>query len=322
MRSLMRSFYRDVIPMRLLGNFRQSIIPKPFNLTYGSCYRSHEFLDNLEKMCYISKKEDLYFPEKEIDTINNRVYIFNDVMKDHLDKLNNHPVLALQRNSDIRFFMENNIFSVWNSMKIFSMNQYIGIDPNLSTLSTDPSFLKLNRNLTYGEESYVFRIDNQRLKVLSPVELHMYILEYINGSTSEMVNFMKRIEISPSLFDSFSKLRILNGVKDFMKESLSNTFNMKKYQSFSYFLFGKRDYTLRMICNFIPDKNFVEYLERYNYWYDNQYALSELKLLAHLCDTETKRNEAIEAGIKAINLKIKLWDEIYTAIEEVEFKYH
>ena len=128
-------------------------------------------------------------------------------------ELKNHKIYQTLKSIDqVRTFMENHVFAVWDFMSIVKTLQ------NELTSTAIPWIPKKNtiivrfiNEVVFGEESDINELGEPR----SHFEMYLDAMTEINANRNEIDHFIKSVESGKNIKDCLDDIDIINGVKEF-----------------------------------------------------------------------------------------------------------
>ena len=215
--------------------------------------------------------------------------------------------------------MENHVFAVWDFMSLIKSLQINLTCVNVPWTPNENNFAgKLVNEIVLAEESDIDPDGNPK----SHFELYLDSMRLVGADTKKIESFIEIINLSKSYKDSINKMTLPTPVKDFMDFTFEIISPKKNHVIASVFTFGREDLIPDMFVEIVKklSKNedlnsdlLIYYLDRHIELDGDEHGPMALKMINHLCgDDKDKWNEATEASLKALEMRIKLWDYIYS----------
>ena len=146
------------------------------------------------------------------------------------------------------------------------------------------------------------------------------------GANTDLINsFVKKINSTRSYERSVEKINISKELKEFMDFTFEIINSNKNHVIASVFTFGREDLIPDMFIEIVKKLSeeesikadlLIYYLERHIELDADEHGPMALKMIQNLCgEDKNKWNEATNASLKALQMRIKLWDFIYKQIK-------
>lgn len=227
-------------------------------------------------------------------------------------KLQHHSMYKNINDLDsLKIFMQYHVFAVWDFMSLLKSLQC-----SLTCVSVPwaPSIypqdvVRMINQIVLGEESDT----DQNGKAQSHFQLYLNAMKEVDANTQLVLNFIK----------DFNTEKIPNGAKQFVDFNLDVAINGPLHQVAGAFLFGREKVIPEMfqgILNYLQTNQLkcptlIYYLERHIQLDGEEHSHLALACLESICgNDDTKWIEAVEIGIKSLQYRNLLWNEVENKI--------
>jgi len=237
--------------------------------------------------------------------------------------LKTHPLYkSLNSLKDIKIFMQNHIFAVWDFMSLLKSLQAQLTNISVPwTPSGYPSITRFINEIVLGEESDLNELNEPK----SHFEMYLDAMNQIGANTEKIKNFVIDIESGKEINLSINSLDINHAVKDFLKFSFDIISTKKSHQIASAFTYGREDIIPDMFISILkeidPENNHYSklkyYLDRHIEIDGDLHGPLAQKMLIELCDNDPRKwNEVNTVAKNCLQYRIKLWNSILKQIKE------
>ena len=217
---------------------------------------------------------------------------------------------------DIKLFMEDHVFAVWDFMSLLKSLQ------NLLTTTSTPWTPSINsktcrfiNEIVLGEESDF----NENGEPMSHFEMYTEAMHQIGTSTSAIDQLIKRVTDKLSINSIIDNSEIQEETKQFVRFTFDVINSQKPHCIAAAFTFGREDIIPEMFLKILnnTEHEAIEfgklkyYLERHIELDGDEHGPLSLKMIEELCgNDETKWREVEIIARESIVTRIDLWNGI------------
>ena len=253
---------------------------------------------------------------------NSNIKRISENLSDLRNILNSHALYkSLKSLNDVKTFMENHIFAVWDFMSLLK-----SLQKELTSISVpwipngNPTVRRFINEIVLGEESDFNELNEPK----SHFEMYLEAMEQINAQKTEIEFLINNIKSGKNITRSIELLNIHDEVKNFVQYSFEIIRTKQIHKIASAFTYGREDIIPDMfiaIINEVDPKN-TKY-PKLKYYFDRHIEIDgdlhgplSHKMLIELCgDNQKKWDEVYIVGKNCLENRVKLWDSILDQIE-------
>lgn len=244
-------------------------------------------------------------------------------------KLEVHPLYkAVQSVDDLRMFMENHVFAVWDFMSLLKALQ---VNLTCVTVPWVPQGPRISRRLineiVLGEES-----DHVGGQFISHLELYLESMDACGAYSKSLTDFLEKIKDLGPTPDEAAIQAAAKAAKVPIPAAkfVCRTFSFIRTQKLpviaAAFAFGREDLIPLMFTSLLKDMNrglggildtFIVYLERHIEVDGEDHGPMSLQMMCEICgdDEDPRWDSAIETAYAALEARVELWDGVVEALE-------
>ncbi len=220
---------------------------------------------------------------------------------------------------DLKVFMENHVFAVWDFMVLLKALQIRLTSTSEAWVpSESPVARRLINDIVLCEESDV----DMHGKPSSHYEMYLDGMKQCGADTkkvTQMLSFLKKGYSHKSLV-KYNVAELEPHIKDFLQCTLEIVKTDQAHVIAAAFTFGREDLIPDLFTEIVRDLDakmpnqltaFIYYLQRHIEVDADEHGPMAYEMIADLCgNNEQKWQEATEGAYKALEARLKFWDAI------------
>lgn len=231
---------------------------------------------------------------------------------------------ALKSIDDIKLFMEDHVFAVWDFMSLLkSLQQHLTCLNTPWLPNKNSALTRFINEIVLGEESDL----NEAGIPKSHFDMYLEAMEQIGANTDCIQQFIHLIRQQSAVSTAADQLNVKSSVKDFINFTFNTIASNKPHLIASAFTFGREDLIPDMFLEIIKKAEnkddavsyhkLTYYLQRHIELDGDEHGPLSLKMISELCGQDNKKWEEVTiVAIQALKQRIALWDGIYQAISQ------
>ncbi len=241
--------------------------------------------------------------------------------------LQRHPLYAAVRDrADLRVFMEQHVFAVWDFMSLVKTLQHTLAPTGAPWLPVgNPAVRRFINEIVLAEESDLGLPDAQgHATYVSHFELYCDAMRDIGADADLPLRFVDRVRRS-GLTAARSAGIVPIAAARFMDSTFALIGTNQPHVVAAAFALGREDVIPRMFRALLAEMGVTEtqapafhyYLKRHIDLDEGEHGPLALRMLDDLCGGVPQRNaEALVAAEQALRARLRFWDEVLVEVEQ------
>ncbi len=237
------------------------------------------------------------------------------------EQLLGHPIYdAVQTVENLRLFMREHVFAVWDFMSLLKRLQQIVTCCEVPWMpSADASLARFINEIVLGEECD----EDGCGGYASHFELYLAAMDEIGADARPIREFLSQLRRGVPIDVALDEAAILDNTRDFVRSTLRLTKQGYAHEVAAAFFHGREDIIPDMFSRFVNSlpqqgirvERLVHYLQRHIELDANDHGPLAARLVKRLCgDQPSREAESMAAAGMAISQRIALWDGILAEI--------
>jgi hypothetical protein len=242
-----------------------------------------------------------------------------------LERMNNHPVFAMM--TDIRklqIFMQWHVFAVWDFMALVKRLQWQFTCETVPWLPPqNPRAARLINEIVLGEETD----EAPGGAHASHFELYLSAMKEIGASTRQIDRFIEHVRSGQEVEAALLSVAAPAPIAQFVRTTVDLARHAPTSEVLGSFFYGREHSIPRMFQSLLDNwtvdpraaPTFVYYLQRHIQLDTEAHGPAVEGIIAEVMDDlEESRAAFFQSALKAIDLRIALWDGLALALEALD----
>lgn len=228
---------------------------------------------------------------------------------------------SLETIEQVRIFMENHVFAVWDFMSLVKSLQTCLTSVSLPWLPTgDPLSRRLINEIVLDEESD----EDGQGGHLSHFELYLQAMAQCGADTSRMADVIGMLAQCETVPRALTRARAPEAAQAFVETTWTIIQSKSPHRIAAAFTLGREEIVPDMFQSVIANiqKRFPGRMSRFSYYLErhinidkDRHAPMAARMLEMLCGSDpVKWREATDSAQTALRARIKLWDGVWRDI--------
>tara|TARA_R110002012_G_scaffold321969_1_gene552886 strand:- start:21599 stop:22423 length:825 start_codon:yes stop_codon:yes gene_type:complete len=237
-------------------------------------------------------------------------------------ELNNHKLYkTLATVTDIKIFMEQHVFAVWDFMSLLkALQNHLTTTTVPWTPVANPATARFINEIVLGEESDI----NEFGEPKSHYEMYLDAMHQVQASTKQVEDFLTLLNAEKSIENAAKKVQLNAETLKFINYTFHIIATNAPHKIAAAFTFGREDVIPDMFFQIINQSKtesdsyskLTYYLNRHIELDGDEHGPLSLKMVEELCGNDQQKwDDVLEVSKQSLQHRIALWDGIYNLIK-------
>lgn len=253
-----------------------------------------------------------------------QIQLIEEELKPLKNQLATHPLYAaLAAIDDIKLFMEQHVFAVWDFMSLLKVLQQ---KLTCTTIPWKPNknakLARFINEIVWAEESDV----NEHGAAKSHFEMYLDAMNEVAADQQVILNFLHEVHSLQDIHQVITQQPLPPETKEFLKFTFDVIQSAEIHQIAAAFTFGREELIPDLFFEIINQSQaksakrypkLLYYLNRHIELDGDEHGPLALEMIQELCGDDQQKWDAVRATAKAaLKARIQLWDGITRMIQK------
>ncbi|WP_047544635.1 DUF3050 domain-containing protein [Psychroserpens sp. Hel_I_66] len=232
-------------------------------------------------------------------------------------QLKNHKLYSeMSSLDDIKIFMEQHVFAVWDFMSLLkSLQNKLTCTTTPWLPSSKPKTARFINEIVMGEETDLNELGEPK----SHFEMYLDAMSQIGANTDHIENFIKSVENKNSINTALQTNQLAVETQNFVTFTFDIIDTDQSHKIASAFTFGREDVIPDMFFEILNQSQIsnasysklLYYLNRHIELDGDEHGPLSLKMIEELCGTDQQKwQDVLSVAKSSLQHRIALWDGI------------